>query len=99
MNPAILIFAAAWLAAIAYGASQANKPDTGCSVTEIVRTMVIPFHHFTTIAAKPAAVAKQFMERIVETKAAKIAKPKAVKAKKCKRGRTRNKHGICGRWK
>ena len=98
MKTAILIFTAALAAGIAYGASP-PKPDTGCSVTEITRTIVIPFHHFTTLAAKPAPVAKQFMERIVETKAVKIAKPKPVKAKKCKRGRTRNKRGICGRWK
>ena len=99
MKTAILIFTAALAAGIAYGATPPTKPDTGCSVTEITRTIVIPFHHFTTIAARPAAVAKLITARIAETKAVKIAKPKAVKAKKCKRGRTRNKHGVCGRWK
>ena len=99
MKTAILIFTAALAAGIAYGAAPPAKLDTGCSVTEITRTRIVPFHHFTTIAAKPATVAKQFTARIVETKALKIAKPKAVKAKKCKRGRTRNKRGICGRWK
>ena len=100
MKPAYSIFSAALAISIAYAATPApvKKADAGCSVTKVVATKYIEFHHYTTIATRSAVLKKLNITRISETKPAKIAKIKPVKIKGCKTGRTR-KHGVCGRWK